>query len=206
MAGIGGSYELGYTPGRTAVGRSRFSPGQVGGGLEGGGFNLGELMKEAWWRSQQAKEEDMHRQLRMDQAMRTRAASGQRSGYQGQDMPLRDLMQTKGVLDQMRTGPQYGTNQQFFNMPAAASLTGMQLPRSGFDTYAMLAGSAPSADPEGVARARAIQSQTQGLSPDFPRTGVLADAAYRTLIQGRAPTPGAENEISGPARTRGVGP
>lgn len=161
----GGSYDLGYTPGSTAQGRSRFSPGQVGEGL-GSSFDPNELMKQAWAYGQQGKEEDMDRQLRMDQAMRTRNASGQTFDNTQQAMPLRDMMQAKLVLEglpQIRHGNVGQATEAFRHMPAASAMTGLQLPQSGFQTYAQLAGSSPPADPTAGAQAQNLQAQTAGL-------------------------------------------
>lgn len=184
--GGGGSYDLGHAPNNAAVSKSRFSPGQVGAGLAGdGGFNINSLLDKAWWMKQQASEEDMDRQLRMDQAMRMRGASGQQPSQVQQQMPMRDMMQAKGVLDQMTPfNTAGGTNTGFRNMPAAASLTGNQLPQSGFNTYAMLAGAAPPVDPQAQAQARSLNAFTEGLKQDYPRSGTLADAQRFRTNQG----------------------
>jgi hypothetical protein len=57
---------------------------------------------------------------------------------------VRGMMSTKDLLDRLRSGegaPGYGQSMgnQFFNMPAAAAMTGVDLPRSGFEVYADLA-------------------------------------------------------------------
>lgn len=173
-----GSYDLGYTPGSTAVGKSKFSPSAIGEGLLGGrGLDIGGLLNKAAELKRQQAEDEMERNLRYDQAMRLRDASGRHSRTQNAPMPLRDMMQTKSVLDAMTPfNTAGGTNTEFRNMPAAASLTGMQLPQSGWDVYTRLAAAGPAPDVQGQAQAQSLQAQTQGLGQLFPRSGTLADA------------------------------
>jgi hypothetical protein len=185
-AGIGyggtrGSFNLGYTPSNAAVGESRFSPGTVGQGLFGdGGLDIQGLMDRAWQMQQQAAEEDMQRKLRMDQAMRTRDKSGVRQPVQAEQLPMRDLMQNKAILDRLREmtisrsgNPMVG--QQALQMfPAAAAMGGMNLPQGSWDLYKQAAGIP--ADPEGPARAESIKAQTAGLQQLYPRSGPIADA------------------------------
>jgi hypothetical protein len=53
---------------------------------------------------------------------------------------FRTMMGIKNTMDSMRSGrPNYGTNLPFQNIPAAAAMTGLNLPQSGFQTYADLA-------------------------------------------------------------------
>jgi hypothetical protein len=57
---------------------------------------------------------------------------------------IRDMLTTKTSLDSMEDpfnqGYNYGTNRNFKNMPAASAMHGVNLPRSGFEVMADLAG------------------------------------------------------------------
>jgi hypothetical protein len=70
---------------------------------------------------------------------------------------IRDMMTVRTDLDTLEDpfhqGFNYGTNRNFRNIPAAAALTGLNLPTSGFDTYSNIAGagSRQSAAAEGAA-------------------------------------------------------
>ncbi|MCP4900204.1 MAG: hypothetical protein GY906_24800 [bacterium] len=89
-----------------------------------------------------------------------RAAADAGTYMKGQQ--FRDMMQQKSDLDAMTPfNIAGGTNTQWRNMPAASAMTGLNLPGSGWETYAALAGAAPGADPLRQQQASALQ-QAQG--------------------------------------------
>lgn len=122
---------------------------------EGGGANLWSLIRSlrrskekdrreaaAWDQLQALKMKRKEMELMEDFApdpLEEAMTGNQILGIQQGGQTSR-MMQTKDLLDRMRSGrPSYGINQGFFNMPAAAAMTGMNLPKSGFEVYADIA-------------------------------------------------------------------
>jgi hypothetical protein len=59
-----------------------------------------------------------------------------------QPMPIRDMFQVNEILNRIPRIPTGGITgtESWRNLPAAAAMTGVRLPESGFDVYAKLAG------------------------------------------------------------------
>lgn len=121
------------------------------------------------------QDQDLRMANKQDFQQNALSAAAPSPGAESQQaMPLRDMMQTKLVLDQMTPfNTAGGTNTQFRNMPAASAMTGLNLPRSGWETYAMLAGAAPPADPSQQARANAMQQSSALLGRQKPANASL---------------------------------
>jgi len=148
-----------YTGGGSAA---TYNPGDYSGGFGGAGSGgaslegqLGGLLdyiakrQDYLYRRNKQDSGIRDRNARYDQeqernralAERQRSEQQTRNSTPPQAMPQRDLMQNKNMLDSMLTEAPRGTNQQFFNLPAAAALTFGKSPfPNGWDTYAALAG------------------------------------------------------------------
>lgn len=132
--------------------------------LMGGGWDPLDLVR----RLRQDKEASRRDAFRWDRqqaqlggALQAAAPSTERN----EPMPLRDMMQTKEILDRLAPfNIGGGTNLEFRQMPAAAAMTGMNLPESGFDVYTRLAGAGRGAGQQAGANLR----QMRGLAAREP--------------------------------------
>jgi hypothetical protein len=159
------------------------TPGYGGGGM--GGEDMSWLMEAARRRAvQQVAQGDLSVASQAAALRRANERPGpiaSRSSapvhpYVPERMPLRDMMQANSAL---RSGLAGGTdmagagisgNPNWSTMPMAASLTGNQMPQSGWDTWAKLAsaGSAPSAQAVGTAGETQQQQDAMRFRAQYP--------------------------------------
>ena len=159
-----GTYDLSYSPGRAAVGRTTFDPGAVAEGI--GGLDLLDLLSLAKGPNKRVDPNPWGGQpVATRRPMRTEATGGARIGGPFQ------LMDKLQGMRQDFYGQRIGSNPRFAEMIPAFTASGVDLfggKPTGWEMYAMLAGTPP-ADVEGPARASNLQAQTRALEQLGPR-------------------------------------
>jgi len=158
-----GTYDLSYTPGRAAVGRTTYDPGIVAGGI--GGLDILDLLDLIPQRQPEKRERTPSVMTRRPMTRDVSPGGAQIGG----PFQLQDALQG---MRQDFYGQRIGSNPRFAEMLPAFAASGIDLMQgrpTGWQQYAQLAAAAPPADVEGPARAQNIQAQMRALEQMGPR-------------------------------------